>query len=71
MYIIVITCHPGGLHRCDPFVIGKKRLTKESGYVASIFETETAAEKFLEEYQSKWTDRDWDDYEGHVIEFNA
>ena len=66
MYIIVITSN-----RCDPFVIGKKRLTKESGYVSSIFETEMAAENFLKEYQSKWTDRDWDDYEGHVLKIKA
>jgi hypothetical protein len=59
MYIIVITCHPGGLHRCDPFVNGP------------IFNDECEAERFLKKYQNGWTERDWDTYEGHVLEINA
>ena len=44
---------------CDPFING------------SIFNNEKKAEEFLKKYQSKWTERDWDTYEGHVLEINA
>ena len=44
---------------CDPFING------------SIFKNEKKAEEFLKKYQSKWTERDWDTYEGHVLEINA
>ena len=44
---------------CDPFING------------SIFNNEKKAEEFLKKYQSKWTERDWDTYEGHVLKINA
>ena len=66
MYIIVITSN-----RCDPFVIGRNRLLKDHGLVASVFENETGAENFLKEYQSKWTERDWDEFEGHVLKIST